>query len=444
MKKIATRLLSALICAGMLAGCSSGGGTQQPAASATPSSAAPAAASGAKTNVTILMGKPEVGSQFEEMLANYNKNNPNVNITMIPLAGQDAYEKMTSLYSSGNAPSILMVGQEFDEFKDKFLDLSETLPAKNANDGTMDFVTVDGKVYGIPTTVEAYGIIYNKDVINKTLGADYDMKKINTRDGLKAAFDALKEKGVEPFTLSPMDWSLGAHLSNSIFTNQGKTYEERHKFLDDLKAGKVDLASNQVFNGFMDTFDLLIEYNMSKAAPLAPVYEDSMLHLGMGEAAMWFMGNWAYPQLKEVSDVDYEFVPVVISNNPSDNGNNSIAVGVPSYWCVDKSANTKEQQDAAVKFLEWFTTTPEGQDYYVNKLNFIPAYKEFKVSPADSMSRQMVKFMEDGKTLEWVNLYYPAGGFQKMGASMQKYIDKKIDRAGLAKEIQDYWASVGK
>lgn len=413
------------------------------ALSLTACSTAPSSQGGTKSDVsiTILMGKPEVGSQFEAMLKDYTSKT-GVKVTMIPLAGQDAYEKMTSLYASGNAPTILMVGSEFSEFQDKFLDLTDTEFTKNASEGTLDFITVDNKVYGAPVTVEAFGIIYNPVTVATALGDSYDPTQIKTQDELKKFFADLAAKNVAPFTLSPMDWSLGAHLSNSVFAAQSENRDERHAFLESLKKGEVKLIENTSFNGWVDTFDILIANNKHKDSALAAVYEDASMELAIGDAATWFMGNWAYPEIAAIEKQDYKFIPVPLSNNASDYANGKIAVGVPSYWCVDKSASSEEQQKAAVDFLTWFTGTKEGQAYYVNELNFIPAYNNFEVEPTDSMSKQIAQMLSQGDTLEWVNTYYPAGGFQSMGASMQKYIDGKIDRAGLATEWETYWKNV--
>lgn len=399
--------------------------------------------SGAKDDVvsiTILMGKPEVAAQFEKMLADYTKKT-GINITMIPLAGQDAYEKMMTLYASGNAPTISMVGQEFGEFKDKFLDLTDTSLAKKAGEGTTDFVTINGRIYGVPTTVEAYGIIYNPAVVQKALG-NFDPSQIKTQNELKQFFANLKAKGAGPFTLSPMDWSLGAHLSNTVYATQNIDRTARHQFIQELRMGNVSLIDNPIFNGWVDTLDILMEYNIHAASPMSPVYEDGMMDLAGGAAATWFMGNWAYPQLVDVTKEDYRFIPIPVSNNPADYGTGRIAVGVPSYWCIDKSGNSEAQQKAAMDFLSWFIESAEGQDYYVKELNFIPAYQGFSIEPTDTMSKQMMDYLSSGNTLEWMNTYYPAGGFQVMGAAIQKYVDKKIDRRGLAEEFEAYWKSV--
>ena len=47
--------------------------------------------------------------------------------------------------------------------------------------------------------------------------------------------------------------------------------------------------------------------------------------------------------------------------------------------------------------------------------------------------------MDKQQTLEWMNLYFPPDGFPTMGAALQKYLTGAIDRAGVAKEFEDYW-----
>lgn len=433
------RLLTALtlLCGTILAACSgnSNGGETAPNGN-------DAAAGSKGTGFSILIGKPEIVEQFEQVTQEYSKEK-NVDITIIPLGSQLAYEKLSTLYASNNAPTLMMLGQEFPEMKSKLADLSDQPWVSHAMEGTLDFVTDGSKVLGMPATVEAFGFIYNKTVLDKAVGGTFDPATVKTRDDLKALFDKVKASGVEALHVSPMDWSLGAHLSNIMFTTQSAKPEERRAFMDSLKTGQTDLSANAIFNGWVDTFDLMKEYNSAKSAPLAPTYDDGTLALASGEVGLWFMGNWAYPQLKEANpDAEYGFLPVPISNNPEDYGNSQISVGVPQYWAIDASSSTPEQQQAAKDFLNWLVSDPKGQDAYVNKFNYVPVYDNFAVKPQDMISQSLMKFMDNGQTLEWMNNLYPVDGWPKMGAIMQKYLADTIDRAGLAKEFADYWKSV--
>ncbi|WP_066174955.1 ABC transporter substrate-binding protein [Bacillus marinisedimentorum] len=427
MRKIVSLFLVFLLTVSLLAAC---GGSEGSSGS-----------SKDKTKISVLIGKPEVIGQFEDMVKEFNSTH-DIEVSVIPLAGQNSYEKMTSLYSSNNAPTIMMMASEFEEFGDKLLDLSDQEWVEHAQPGSLEFMKKDDKYYGMPVTVEAFGYIYNQQVLDEAVGSEFDPATVKTRDELKDLFDKVAAlDGKEAIHVSPMDWSLGAHLTNIPFATQSTELEERHQFLQDAKDGNVEFANNDKFNGWMDTFDLMKEYNSTKDAPLAPQYDEGPLSLASGEVGLWFMGNWAYPQIKEVDpEGEYGFLPVPISNNAEDYGNSEISVGVPSYWTVDESQSTEEEQQAALEFLDWMVFG-EGQDAYVNELNFIPVYDNIDAAPQDTLSQSIVDYMDAGKTLEWVNLYYPADAWPAMGAPMQKYLADEIDREGLFKEFNDYWSS---
>lgn len=423
MKKVLSILLAAVM-AGSLVGCGAGG-----------------AASQKKTEVSVLIGKPEIAKQFEETVSEFNKESKDAKVKIIPLGDQNAYEKFTSLYASGNVPQIMEMSQEFGTFKDKLLDMTNQPWVKHAMKGTLDYVTVNNKVYGMPMTVESFGFIYNKKVLDKAVGGTFDPSTIKTQNDLSALFEKIqKVTGKGAVTISPMDWSLGAHFTNVMFTDQSNDTTKRHQFIDDLKAGKVSLKDNAVFKGWLDTFDLMKKYNSDKASPLSPQYDAGPVELGKGQVGMWFMGNWALPQIKEADPSgEYGFLPVPISNNADDYGNSQISVGVPLYWVVDASKSTPEQKKASEEFLNWMVSNKTGEDYYVNKCGFIPVFDNVSVKPKEALSQNVLKYMKNGKTLEWMNNYYPADGFPSMGASLQKYLAGKTDRNGLAQEFENYW-----
>lgn len=421
-----------------LAACSGGTTASSGASQATSS----AAQTGEKTKITILGTlKDEVAEQFKQEMEEYNKSQNKYEISSIPLDGT-AMQKLTTLYAGGNAPTIFTSGQEAYTFKDKLLDLSKLDQVKQAQPGTTELMTKDGKVYGMPITVEAFGILYNKKVVDKAVGGNFDPSTINTQNALKDLLAKIEKSGVSADRVSGVDWSLGAHMTNLMFTNQFNSLQKNLQFMSDLENGSVDLANNKVYNGWLDTVDILLANNASKKSPLSPTYDDDVLAFAKEKTGLWFQGNWAFPMIQKAnSSADVGILPFPISNNPSDYGNTQISVGASQYFCVDASQSTKEQQAGAIDFLNWFFTSKTGQDYYVNKLNFIPAYKNITATPSDNLSKMVVKYMNEGKTLSWINMYYPGDGVTSLGAVMQKYVAGKVDRKGLAKELQTYWAS---
>ena len=392
------------------------------------------------TEISILMGKPEIASEFEEMLAYYSEEN-DITVTMIPLAGQDGYEKMTTLYASGNPPTIIQANTEFNEFKENFLDISAIEAVDKAFEGTLDYVSEGDGIYGLPVTVEGSALIYNPEVIDSVFGEEFNIKEIDTLNELDKILTQIEAAGYGGVTLSPMDWSLGAHLTNPMYAAQAKDSEGRLSFIDELKNDEVELINNEVFNGWVDAFDILLKHNIHKENPLATTYEDNAQDLANGDAAIWFQGSWVAPDLEPIKPLDYGFIPVPLNNDESSYSNGRITVGISGYWCIDESASTKEEQKAAIDFLNWFITTEEGQKYFVEKLKFVPAYEGFNIDPELSLNKEVAEKLEKNEIFEDMSRYYPAGGFQVMGASMQKYIDKVIDRDGLAAEFEDYWQS---
>ncbi len=296
--------------------------------------------------ITFLNSKGEIQSQLEETAKAFTSENPTITVEIIPAAaGQSPFEKVSAMYASGNAPTLSMLdGGDIPKFAEKFADLSSEKWVKDSATGALDDVTLSGAVKAFPMTVEGYGLIYNKAVVEKAIGGSFDPQSIKTRDDLEKLFKQIQDSGVNPLVVSPMDWSLGAHFLAMGYADQSKDSAEINQFLDDLKAGKVDLASNAPMNGLLDTFDMFKKYNVDQKDPLSGTYEKAAELLGSGTVATWFMGNWAWPNVSQFSgtDAQFGFLPVPISNNAADYGNTGIPVGVSKFVGLDTEQNSPE------------------------------------------------------------------------------------------------------
>ncbi len=72
-------------------------------------------------------------------------------------------------------------------------------------------------------------------------------------------------------------------------------------------------------------------------------------------------------------------------------------------------------------------------------MSFIPVYKGFKVQPKTNMAREISAYVTAGKTIEWINTYYPAGGQDLYGASGQKLMADAITGQQYADELEAAW-----
>ncbi len=420
--------------------------------SAPAANAAPACSS--KTTVTMLGTiKVEIKEQFLKAVSAYNASQKCYTVKTLPDRRPLTFlQVVTPMYAAKKAPTIMYTLQEIPDMANKLMDLKNTKLAKLVPSSLLNAATIGGKVVGVPSTVEAFGLIYNKKVLDK---AGVDPKKIATRDDLEAAFKKVEASGKKAVRFSAIWWSLGAHVTNMYFGNSSSTHEGRLKVLDGLAAGTKKLASDAVFKDWLATFELLKKYNSNKTQTIDATgdaeYADAVAELAKSEVGFWFMGNWAEPSLmaKAPETTDFGLMPLPISNNAKAYGNNSIAVGVPGFFLIDKVQSTPAQREGALDFLTWLYTSTKGQHFVADNVDkggmgFIPVYKGSKVEANTFMSKDISTYVKANKAIEWINSYYPAGGQNLYGASGQKLWADKITGAEYAAEIEAAWKGATK
>jgi len=396
------------------------------------------------TKVTMLGTiKIEIQDEFQAAVKEYNASQTCYTVDTLILDRKNTFlQNVTPLYAAKNAPTIMYTLQEIPDMADKVMDWKGSKLAKLVSPSLLEAATVGGKLVGIPSTAEAFGLLYNKKALAK---AGIDPAKISTRQSLEVALRKAKKSGAGGVRFSSIWWSLGAHFTNIYFANSGTTHEARLSVLDDLADGKKDLSKDPIFQDYLATFNLLNKYNQAKPNTTDTEYSLALADLASGKAAFWFMGNWAEPDLiKAAASTDFGIMPLPINNNAKFAGNKSISVGVPGYFMIDKEQSTAAERAGAVDFLEWLYTSPAGQKRIAGPvedggMNFIPVYKGFTISPKTFMAKEIAKYVNADKTLEWINTYYPAGGQDLYGASGQKLMAGKITGAQYADELEKAW-----
>jgi raffinose/stachyose/melibiose transport system substrate-binding protein len=405
---------------------------------------ATAAACPKKATVTMLGTiKPEIQDQFLAAVADYNKSQKCYTVKSIPGDRKLTFlQNVTPMYAAKKAPTIMYTLQEIPDMADKVMDWKGTKLVSLVSKDLLTAANIGGKQVGVPSTAEAFGLLYNKEVLAK---AGVDPKKIATRADLEAAFKKVQASGTGAVRFSSIWWSLGAHFTNIYFANSAATHEGRLKVLDGMSDGTKNLSMDPVFKNYLATFDLLKKYNQAKPNTTDTEYDLSVADLASGKAAFWFMGNWAEPNLLTAApNSNFGIIPLPISNDAKAYGNNSISVGIPGYFMIDNKQSTKEQRAGAVDFLTWLYTSAQGQKRVAGPvedggMNFIPVYSGFKVQPKTNMAKEISTYVTGGKTIEWVNTFYPAGGQDLYGASGQKLMADAITGDQYATELQTAW-----
>ena len=392
------------------------------------------------TKITLLNSKAEIQVALEKMGAEYEKKS-GVHIEVMPVTDDSPYTKIVSLYNSGNPPtmSILDTTDVIALAEEKGEDLTNEAWVAEAQGYLTE---VNGKIYSLPLCIEGRGIIYNKSVIEETLGEEFKPESITTLGEFQAFLDRLVEAGMErPLSLAKEDWSLGAHNLQYIYETYDGTSEGAQEIIESIKEGQIDLASYNRMNEFLDAFDVLKAYNVSRKDPLGADYDEMAIDLADGKTAFWFNGNWAWPNLEEAganNDDVYGFLPYFLNNDPEDFANQKIQGSPSKQVMLDGQMASDKEKAAAKEFLNWIVYSEIGQQMLVKTCNIIPPFTNNPYEPSDPLSRDIYKKVHEGKAFN-ASAIVPNDHWSVLGAAMQKYLAGRSDRQELIDSIQTYW-----
>jgi raffinose/stachyose/melibiose transport system substrate-binding protein len=395
---------------------------------------------GESAKITFLNTKGEIQAQLEESAVVF-KDDTGIEVEIVPCgAGTSPFEKMSALYNSGNAPTISMLDiGDLPKFEDVMLDLSGEKWTSDAMGGSLDIATINGKVLAFPFAVEGYGLIYNKTAIESATGETFDPSSIKSRADLNALFSKIQAGGTAPIIISPLDWSLAAHYFAVPFAQAGKNDEGIVAIQNKLISGSLKFRDFDAVESAMDTFDVLSSYNLDRDDPLSGTYDDGAAAVAGGDAAFWFMGNWAWPQIDSLSEApkEFGFLPVPL-DMPGEV--NKISAGPTKYVSVDKSQSSPAQQEAALRFLNWLVYEDNGQNALVKTCSVIPAFPSIGKSPDDPLAASILKYVAAEEVYPMVSTF-PSDHWAEVGAFFQEYLAGYTTRDEFYGKVEGYWAS---
>ena len=349
-RKIVSLVLATVLGASMvLGGCGSKGGSD--------ASNTEGASGESKGKITIFQQKTEIYDQLKELAKDYEKET-GVEVEVWQISGDDYYQNLKTYMSSESGPTVFSLSSstEIAEMSAYLEDLSDLSFLDKINDDLI--AKSDDKTVGVPMTAEGFGLVYNKNLISED--------QINTTDAL-----------VQTIKDATADGETGLGLS------------------------QVNIADVKEFQELGQIFEAIKE---NQKNPLEVSYDDNCGDFATGKTEMIHQGNWCY-SLFSSYDVDFDMgiAPLPIA------GNKSIAVGVPSVWCVNTDASDSDKQ-LAKDFLNWLYTSETGADYLTNKFGFIPVVDGMEADNLDPLSQAVSDAIAEGNIIPWTfNEEWPAG-----------------------------------
>lgn len=423
LRKAASLLLATATAASfVLAGCgnSDAGSTADTTAAAESQATAEEGGVQAADKIIIFQSKVEIQDALEDCAEAFTEET-GIEVEIWGTTGDGFLQQLKTKLGNDQGPTLynLAPGSEVEQLQGYMADISDLDWLDTVADGMLDDVTIDGKVYGIPYTVEGFGIVYNKDLCDATT--------LTSTEDFVNLIKEQNEAGVEGFELSSEDYFLIGHILNTPFALQ----EDPAAFVADLEAGNVKMADNEIFQEFAE---MMVAIRENCSNPLDQNYDGEIGDLATGKAAMIHQGNWCAGMF-----TDYEFTNAGLAPLPLA-GNDKIAVGVPQYWAVNSMA-TAEEQEAAKQFLTWLYTSESGKNYLYNEFGFIPLIKGDVSENLDVLSQDLQTYVEAGKTITWANRMWPASSVNVYFAPLaQEFFTTDMSAADFLEALDNAYA----
>lgn len=412
------------------------------------------------SNVTIrfLNFKPEIAPVYEEIAKSY-KDETGVEL-IVETAANNTYEQtLSAKMSTSEAPVIFQINGPtgYANWRDYCLDLSDTDIYRHLIDKS-SVVSSNGLAYGIPYTIEGYGIIYNDEIMQKYFSLDnkatdfISMDEIDSFEELsrlvtdmQANKDALGINGVFAATSlkSGDDWRWTTHLANVPVA-----YEFTKNNVD-LTGDGVKNISFDYADNFRSIFDLYLNNStVDKKMLGSKITDESMAEFALGQCAMVQNGSWAWSQIQgisgnTVSADNIKMLPIYMGLEGEEN--QGLCIGTENFLCINSAASA-EQQQAALDFLFWLYSSQTGKDYVVNQLGFIAPFDTFTEDerPEDPLSREVLRYLDmaDRNNIPWNFTVFPSQTFKDdFGASLLQYAQGSKDWESVKNDFVSSWQS---
>ena len=336
------------------------------------------------THRTDMLQDSYTGVTFAKYLAEFNKLYPNIKVE---IEGITDYASVALLRLQGGDWGDIMMIPAIDkkELKNYFVSFGD-LPTMEKQ---IKFATnweYENEVYGIPSTGNAQGVLYNKKVF-KQAGIT---KLPGSTEEFIADLKLIKEKtdAIPLYTNYAAGWTMGAWDA----------------YLGGSATGDADYMNNVLlhtknpFKNYGDGTHAYAVYKVLYDAAANKLIEDDYTTtdwegckgmINRGEIGTMVLGSWAFTQMQGAGpnpeDIGYMSFPITIKGK-------QYASAGPDYCFGINAKASVNNRNAAMIFVKWFTEksgfafNEGGIPIAANDNNYPAAYEAFSANNVEFVS----------------------------------------------------------
>ncbi|HYI50850.1 MAG TPA: extracellular solute-binding protein [Microbacterium sp.] len=353
------------------------------------------------TTLNFFQFKGEALEDFNQMIADFEAENPDIRIVQNQVADADTLIRtllvkdripdIVTLNANGNFGGLAKAGV-FHDFSDE--PVLETInPA--VQEILTDLGTFGDEVNGLGYVNNANGVIYNASIFE-----EQGLEVPETWDEFIAVCDTLQEAGVTPFYGTLADSWTGMPSWNAL-----GAYPARDDFFDKLRAQGTDVGPDSEvsfeknFAEMMDQQYTLFS-NYMQEGYRGETYDEGNAAFANGDVAMLLQGIWATNPIKQVNpDIEMGIFPYPGTDNPEDR---LLVSGVDVVFTMGKNS---PNEDAAMRFIDYAFQKDVIEGFAASQ-NMVPSVEGAEIS--DDPALQAVKpFFDDGKITGFIDHQFP-------------------------------------
>ena len=399
-----------------------------------------------KGKVYYLNFKPEANDAWQALAKKYTKKT-GVEVKVQTAASGTYEQTLKSEIAKSEAPTLFQVNGPvgYQNWKSYTADMSDTEPYKELIDQSVALKDGD-KVVGVPYAMETYGIIYNKDILNKYIATDgakiKSVDDIDNFDTLKAVADDMQAKKDElgikgAFTSagfdSSSDWRFKTHLANLPLY---------YEFKQDKITEQPETIKGTYLPQYKQIFDLYLKDSTTEPTQLSSkTGDDATSEFSLGEAAFYQNGTWAWSDLNKngMKADSLGMLPIYIGVKGEEK--QGLATGSENYWCINDKAPDADKK-ATKDFLKWVITDKDGIESISSDMGLTTPFKTFSDVKSDNpLTQAAVEDQNSGKTaVSWNFTMMPSEEWKnKLGSALLEYAQGTGDWNAVKTAFVDGW-----
>ena len=399
-----------------------------------------------KGKVYYLNFKPEANDAWQALAKKYTKKT-GVEVKVQTAASGTYEQTLKSEIAKSEAPTLFQVNGPvgYQNWKSYTADMSDTEPYKELIDQSVALKDGD-KVVGVPYAMETYGIIYNKDILNKYIATDgakiKSVDDIDNFDTLKAVADDMQAKKDElgikgAFTSagfdSSSDWRFKTHLANLPLY---------YEFKQDKITEQPETIKGTYLPQYKQIFDLYLKDSTTEPTQLSSkTGDDATSEFSLGEAAFYQNGTWAWSDLNKngMKADSLGMLPIYIGVKGEEK--QGLATGSENYWCINDKASDADKK-ATKDFLKWVITDKDGIESISSDMGLTTPFKTFSDVKSDNpLTQAAVEDQNSGKTaVSWNFTMMPSEEWKnKLGSALLEYAQGTSDWNAVKTAFVDGW-----